>query len=155
MGVRYTRKGIFSLTSTGTLVTDRGDFVLSRKGAVPEGDIQSRLIKLRPGRVSITPSGDIFVNGKKKGQISILEFNDVHALKKEGGSNFINPNNGNLKTDPPTTRLQQGFIEESNVNAISEMSELIKANRHFESLQKVIKAYDNITGKAINEIAKF
>ena len=154
-GVRYTRKGLFSLSSNGALVTDRGDYVLSRPGIGTGGGDQGRQIKLNPGRVSVSDTGDILVNGTKKARISVVEFNDVHALKKEGNSNFINTNEDNLKTNPTKTKVQQGFIEESNVNAISEMSELIKANRHFESIQKVIKAYDSITGRAISEIAKF
>ncbi|MFA7613776.1 MAG: flagellar basal body rod C-terminal domain-containing protein [Candidatus Caldatribacteriota bacterium] len=35
------------------------------------------------------------------------------------------------------------------------MSELIKAHRHFESIQKAINTYDQISGKAANEIGKF
>ena len=51
--------------------------------------------------------------------------------------------------------MNQGFLEGSNVNAIEEMSELIKAHRHFESIQKAINAYDSISGKAANDIGKF
>ena len=46
-------------------------------------------------------------------------------------------------------------MEGSNVNAISEMSELIKANRQFESVIRAIKAYDSMSGKGVNEIGKF
>ena len=38
---------------------------------------------------------------------------------------------------------------------VEEMSQLIKANRHFESIQKAIKTYDTISGKAVNEISRF
>ncbi|MCY4523670.1 MAG: flagellar basal-body rod protein FlgF [Halobacteriovoraceae bacterium] len=157
-GVRYTRRGLFSVSSSGQLITDRGDFVLSKGREAPQSRIiklNSGKIKLNSGRLTINAGGDIFINGNKKNTISIVEFNDVHTLKKEGDSNFINTIENNLKANPLRSRIQQGFIEESNVNAISEMSNLIKANRHFESIQKVIKAYDNITGKSINEIAKF
>ena len=53
------------------------------------------------------------------------------------------------------TRVHQGFVEGSNVNAIKEMSELIKAHRHFENIQKAIQTYDSISGRAVNDIAKF
>jgi len=46
-------------------------------------------------------------------------------------------------------------VEQSNVNAVAEMSELIKAHRHFEAIQNVIKTYDQISQKGINEISKF
>ena len=61
----------------------------------------------------------------------------------------------NLKTKEIASTVHQGFIEESNVNAVEEMSELIKANRQFESIQRVIKTYDNIANKSVNEIIKF
>jgi len=67
---------------------------------------------------------------------------------------FINPHRDNIVNDEKST-IHQGFIERSNVNALSEMAELIKANRHFESIQRAIKAYDNIAGRGVNDIAKF
>jgi len=51
--------------------------------------------------------------------------------------------------------VRQGFLEESNVNAVEEMANLIKASRQFESIQRVMKAYDYIAGKGVNEIARF
>ncbi len=53
------------------------------------------------------------------------------------------------------SKILQGFVEQSNVNPVGEMSELLKTYRHFESLQRAIKTYDNIGGRAVNEIAKF
>ena len=78
----------------------------------------------------------------------------MHRLQKEGQALFINPNEDNLQ-DPIQTIVWQGQIEASNVNAISEIANLIKANRHFESIQRAIKAYDAMAGKGINEITKF
>ena len=49
----------------------------------------------------------------------------------------------------------QGFLETSNVNAVEEMAKLIKANRHFESIQRVIKTYDNIAQKSVNDLLRF
>ena len=53
------------------------------------------------------------------------------------------------------TTANQGFVEESNVNAIKEMSELIKAHRHFETIQKAISTYDSLSGRIANDIADF
>jgi flagellar basal-body rod protein FlgF len=89
------------------------------------------------------------------GKLSVIEFQDKHALRKEGNSLYITPDEANIiRTDIKTT-VNQGFLEGSNVNAIEEMSELIKAHRHFESIQKAINAYDSISGKAANDIGKF
>ena len=68
---------------------------------------------------------------------------------------FINDDTRNIVKTEPKTVVHQGFIENSNVNAVKEMSELIKAHRHFESIQRVIKTYDNIAQKSNNDITKF
>ena len=85
----------------------------------------------------------------------MVEFDDVHALKKQGDSLFIVNDEANIKRNEVATTIHQGFLEGSNVNAIQEMSELIKAHRHFESIQKAINVYDNISNKVSNEIGKF
>ena len=99
--------------------------------------------------------GEIFVDGAKISDLSIVEFKDIHALKKEGNAYYTNNHADNVSTDRIGSSVYQGFIEGSNVNAVKEMSDLIKAHRHFESIQSAIKAYDNMEGKAVNEISKF
>lgn len=159
-GVRYTRKGSFSLNAQGQLVTEKGFPVLQ---SIPDGtppeetpDPEERMINLgTQAKMSVNLQGDVFSGDQKVGRISVVEFSDQHALKKEGHSLFINNHPENLKRAQIETAVHQGFIEQSNVNAVAEMSNLIKANRNFESIQRVIKAYDNISAKGVNEISKF
>lgn len=164
-GIRYTRRGLFTISTDGNLVTDQGYIVLNKldresqnaQGGAGDSSLpqpEQRKISLNNAPVTISMNGEIYQKGKKIGDLSIVEFNDRQALKKEGNSLYINSHPGNF-TDSPQTTVSQGFIEESNVNAVSEMSALIKANRHFESIQKAMKAYDNITGKSVNEISRF
>lgn len=87
--------------------------------------------------------------------LGLIEFVDKQALRKEGQSLFSNIDAKNIAPETSRTQVLQGFIEQSNVNALSEMTELIKAHRQFEGIQRVIKTYDQIAGKGINEIAKF
>jgi flagellar basal-body rod protein FlgG len=163
-GVRYTRKGNFSINNEGKLVTDQGYLVLS-KSPPPVADAsgkmsltvppQSRAISIGNNKFSISLDGEVFSGSSKAADLSLIEFNDVHALKKEGNSLFINPDQQNIKIGDLKTSVHQGFVEQSNVNAVTEMSSLINANRNFESIQRVIKTYDNMSGKAVNEISKF
>ena len=163
-GVRYSRKGAFSISAEGKLVTDQGFHVLGKEtppSLTPDGKFtlsappESRMINVGSGKFSVSLEGEIFSGNNKMGDISIVEFNDVHALKKEGNSLFINNDQKNVKIGDINTSIHQGFIEQSNVNAVIEMSNLINANRNFESIQRVIKTYDNISSKAVNEIPKF
>lgn len=163
-GTRYTRKGNFSINNEGKLVTDQGYYLLS-KSPPPTADAagnmilsvppESRTITVGNSKFSISLDGEVFSGANKAADLSVVEFNDVHALKKEGNSLFINPDQKNIKIGELKTSINQGFVEQSNVNAVSEMSALINANRNFESIQRVLKTYDTMSGKAVNEISKF
>lgn len=182
-GIRYTRKGNFSIGKDGSLVTDQGFPVLSRANLtgteiiaptvnlasdktaknevarMPANQIptpEERKINVGTGgKISITRDGEVYLAGNKIADLSVIEFIDGQTLRKEGNSLYINNDFANVIKTPPKTAVHQGFVEESNVNAVTEMSNLIKANRQFESIQRAIKAYDGITGRSVNEIGKF
>ncbi len=165
-GVRYTRTGNLSLSKDGELVTSQGFKVLQPLVAKPEElrgpaaeslpSPEERILRLPHNQaITISREGGVLTRQGQVGTISVVEFDDVHALRKEGNNLFINPSEANAKRVELGTTVNQGFIEGSNVNAVEEMSELIKAHRHFESIQKAINAYDSITGKAVNDINKF
>jgi len=163
-GIRYTRRGILTLNPQGLLVTDQGNPVLkslklpeAKEGEEPAPipQPQDRVIKVPAGRISINLQGEMFANNNAFGKLSVVEFKDAHSLRKEGNSLFVNKHLENIKPELAKTSIHQGFVEQSNVNAVQEMSDLIKANRQFESIQKVIKAYDNIAGKSVNDISRF
>lgn len=150
-GPRYTRKGNLSIDNEGFLTTSDGHRVLAGEST---GD--NSFISIPPGqKVTISTEGDLFTKNGKFGKLSIVEFKDYHTLKKEGSSFFINNAPENIVRENVKSTVHQGFIEGSNVNAISEMSELIKAHRHFENIQKAINTYDSISNKGINEVSDF
>ena len=166
-GVRFTRKGNLSINRESELVTDQGFKVLGSLEATSEAlrdpasinsfpKPEDRVVKIPTNsKLTVSLDGELLTKGGSIGKLSIVEFADKHALKKEGNSLFITPDEANvIRTDIKTT-VNQGFLEGSNVNAIEEMSDLIQAHRHFESIQKAINAYDSISGKAANEIGKF
>jgi flagellar basal-body rod protein FlgG len=167
-GIRFTRQGNFTISKDGELVTNRGYKLLAEIKAgdsqgrddtaslANENDIKNRVLKLPPGeKVNISREGEIFTSQGKVGVISVVEFKDAHALRKQGHSLFINNAQDNIRRQTGKTTVNQGFIEGSNVNAIKEMSELITAHRHFENIQKAINTYDQISGKVVNDIADF
>ncbi len=165
-GIRYSRKGSFSLSREGELVTDQGYKVLGKLNpkqleekvdpGKPPISPADRVIKFETsGRPTVNLQGEVYVRGQKIADLSVVEFKDPHALYKEGNSMYINKGNENISTRPNQSAIYQGFVEESNVNAVAEMSNLIKAHRHFESIQKAIKTYDTISGRGVNDIAKF
>lgn len=166
-GVRYTRQGNLSLSPDGELVTAQGHKVLmpvemsAEEIRGPAGESlpkpEERVLKLPHNQpITVSLEGEVFTRqGGSIGRISLVEFADRNALRKEGSALFINPDEANATRVGVKTKIQQGFMEGSNVNAVEEMSELIKAHRHFESIQKAINSYDSISNKAANDIAKF
>lgn len=166
-GVRFTRKGNFSINREGELVTDQGFKVLSAVAGAPAGTRdpaslpdypkpEERVVRIpTDAKITITREGDVVTKDGPVTKLSVVEFLDKHALRKEGSSLYITPDESNVIRNDIKTIVHQGFLEGSNVNAIEEMSELIKAHRHFESIQKAINAYDSISGKAANDIGKF
>lgn len=166
-GVRFTRKGNFSLNREGEVVNDQGFKILTALNVNEEklrdpASVESlpkpeqRILRVPTNsKLTINNEGEVLTKDGLVGKISVIEFKDIHALRKEGSSIFITPDESNIVRTNIKTSINQGFLEGSNVNAIEEMSELIKAHRHFESIQKAINAYDQISGKAANEIGKF
>ena len=166
-GVRFTRKGNLSLSRDGELVTDQGFKILNALNVSEEnlrdpaslGNLpkpEDRILRVPTNtKLTFNSEGEILTRDGVIGKISVVEFKDKHALRKEGNSLYLTPDDQNLNLPNIQTTVNQGFLEGSNVNAIEEMSELIKAHRHFESIQKAINAYDQISGKAANEIGKF
>lgn len=162
-GIRYTRNGNFSLGKNGELLTAQGFKLLgkikeenSTNQNPNENSIEARIIKVPlNNRFSVSNSGDIFSKDGKIGEISVVEFKDLHALRKQGQHLFINNNQNNIERANIKTLVRQNFVEGSNVNAIQEMSELINAHRQFENIQKAINTYDQISGSIVNDIADF
>ena len=153
-GPRYTRNGQFSLNSEGNIVNSDGHYLL--KKAADETPFAERLINLSQIKsFSLSKEGKVFSPQGQLAEVSVVEFKDNASLKKEGGMLFVNNDLDNIVREGVKTAVHQGFVEQSNVNAISEMSELIKAHRHFENIQKAINTYDSIAGKAANDISKF
>jgi flagellar basal-body rod protein FlgF len=167
-GIRYTRKGNLSVNGDGEVVNDLGMRILSRVDLPEVGngneiiDVikqipppEDRVIKIGSGRVTINNEGQIFQNGTQVAQLNIVEFKDPSALDKEGNSLFINKDSRNIKKSERKTIVHQGALEMSNVNTVEEMSNLIKAHRQLETIQRAIKSYDNMANKAYNDIARF
>ncbi len=152
-GVRYSRGGHFSRDSFGRLIDTQGNFLLAKNDS--EKDPSQRIVTIPNSAFRITQNGSLFAGEQNIATLSIQEFSDLNALRKEGGQLYINPYPGNISKNQVESRIFQGAIEGSNVNAMKEMSELIKAQRHFETIQNAVKTYDQVGQQIANEISRF
>ncbi|RNC67259.1 MAG: flagellar basal-body rod protein FlgF [Desulfuromonadales bacterium] len=137
----YTRQGNFRLDSTGKLVTADGNQVGGG-------------ITITGGKVEINAKGEIFVDGGQVGTLEVVDFPKPYAFQKLGSALFV-PADPQVTSQPVKGEpVRQGYMEESNVSAVQEMVQMIETNRYFEMCTKVVKAYDDLTAKAANEIGK-
>jgi flagellar basal-body rod protein FlgF len=141
-GTRFTRNGSFSLNAEGQIVTQSGYPVLGSSGP----------ITLPPGRVNIDDEGRVSVEGVEIDSFQVVQFSDTKSLRKMEGTLFEAVG----VTAAPATekRVQQGFLEGSNVNPVEEMVAMIRMMRLYEASQKVIQSSDEMASKASNELGK-
>ncbi len=138
-GERYTRKGQFSPDSEGKLVTSEGAVLLS------ENDTP---FFIAPGEteITITESGDVITENGLIGRLKLASFEDNQKLLKVAGTMFENVNGNTMTVGNDDVRVKQGVIEKSNVNAIAEMTKLIKVQRSYEYVQQMIdEEHDRIS----------
>ncbi|MBI5473229.1 MAG: flagellar basal-body rod protein FlgF [Ignavibacteriae bacterium] len=150
-GERYTRNGNFTLALDGSLVTQDGFQVLGKGGRIKFPDVQ-RVVR---GDVAINAAGEITMDKNVIGQLRVVNFADETMLRKAGDALFRveqGADAGLTEQDLPTVR--QGFLEESNVDGMAEMIDMIEIMRHFESNQKAIASQDATLERAL-EVGKF
>lgn len=138
---RYTRDGSFTLSPDGFLITKEGYPVMGENGPV----------QLQPGEsFSVSPDGSVVQNGQVLDTLIIRSFTDATTLRKVG-SDLVQT------TDQTQERafqgnVMQGYLEQSNVNIVREMVDMINVMRSYEANQKILQAQDGTLEKAVNEI---
>ena len=151
-GVRLTRSGMFKTDVNGRLTTKQGFPVLSAGVGTPGA---ARVINTGGQALTVSQNGDIYSQGKSLGKISLVNVTKPDQLFKEGNSLYVvkDPvNNG--ATEASQAQVLQGFVEQSNVNIVAEMTNMISATRTFESTQKAIKAFDTMNGRLVNDVPR-
>ncbi|MBZ5628028.1 MAG: flagellar basal-body rod protein FlgF [Acidobacteriia bacterium] len=141
-GIRYTRDGHFSISSTGELVTAGGDAVLGDAGK----------INLPAGPVSISSDGTISSSGAVVAKLKLVEFpnNDLIA---EGASYFTAPPDSAKPAKNSAAR--QGVVEASNVNPVAASVGLIMLQRNAEMLQRALSVfYTDFNRAAVEDLPR-
>jgi flagellar basal body rod protein FlgG len=153
-GKRYlSRSGRFKLESDGSIRAMDGKFLMSTGGPIylnaerfqngNEGD--TRFIDL-----NITDQGELFSGNIPLGSLLIAKPGDPQTLQRISGAEFIATNITEMQfMDQEQIAVKQGFIENSNVNIVAEMVEMIELQKNFEAGQKVVTTNDSTLDNAI------
>ncbi len=150
-GIELTRNGNFKINADGNLVTNDGYKVLTYSGNV--NLFEGVMNKDEVHDIKIADNGEIYVNGNVIDKLMIARIDNQRFFERDGASRFVRQDQSYVLANEDEYKVHQGYLEESNVNALTEMQEMIKINRDFESAQKAITSLDKILGLA-KEIGK-
>jgi flagellar basal-body rod protein FlgG len=140
----YTRDGTFALSPSGEIVTADG-YVVQPGVTIPKNATG----------VTINPNGEVLatiagaVAPTNAGQLQIANFPNEAGLEASGGNLLMQTAaSGSAQSGAPGSpgfgSVLQGFVETSNVNVVSEMTNLITAQRAYEMNSRVIAASDEM-----------
>jgi flagellar basal-body rod protein FlgG len=149
-GDAYTRAGNFSLSPDGELVTADGYTVMP--GIVVPQEARDVAINSQ-GQVQVLLDGQ--AEPQIVGQLELVRFPNQAGLEQIGDNLLLEsagsgaPNPG-VPGDPGFGLLRQGFVEASNVDAVTEITALIQAQRAYEMNARVITAADEMLATSSN-----
>ncbi len=147
--VRYTRAGNFMINAGSSLVTKNGyEVVGDDDGPIYIPNVHN----LKKEDITVTPTGEIMVEGDPVARLKVVTFETLEDLQRTGNTFFelasaeIEP----MEVDIDKVQIRQGFLENSNVNGISEMIQMIEVSRLFETGQKLLQTTDATLNESLS-----
>jgi flagellar basal-body rod protein FlgG len=141
---QYTRDGTFQMDATGRIVNAQGNPV---QPTITIPNNSSQITINTQGQVSVVPPGT--TNSNIIGQLQLTRFINEGGLQPVGNNDFVEtpasgtPQDG-LATIDGYGSITQGSLEQANVDVVTEISNLIGAQRAYEMNAKVITAADQM-----------
>jgi len=145
-GEKLTRAGNFTVNANKELVTKDGFRVLGQKGTVVLDG--KNFVVDEKGTIFGGTKGDEMID-----QLRVVDVDDYRTIKKEGMNLFSVPRNLEQPHAAGNYIMRQGVLEGSNVNAVTQLRDMITVMRTYEANSKVILTKDALLGKAASEIA--
>jgi flagellar basal-body rod protein FlgF len=141
-GPRLTRDGRFGPMPDGTLADSSGNPVLDTNGK----PIQ---LAATDTRVTIASDGAVSTENGQVGKIGVVSPADPMKMRAEGATSFI--------SDGPTSPVAapgivQGAMEESNVQAVMEVTRMMNDVRQFQFVTQLIQAEGDRQQNAIDKL---
>ncbi len=150
-GIKYTRNGVFSLNEAGELVNQEGFPVMgTNKKPV--------FLSERGSNITIADSGIISLTDPQtgsetySGQILTVDFKNPEYLSKYGDTMFSASKDSGGPVQNQNPDILQGYVEESNVNEIKGMVQMIDVSKVYNNMIQVLKSYTSVGNTTINTI---
>lgn len=141
-GQVLTRDGRFTMKETGELVSVRGYPVLDAGGA----PIQ---LNRAGGVPAVGADGKIIQDDRQVATIGLFTADISKGFVRYDNSGVSMVDEPQPVVDNPEVSIMQGYVENSNVNGIGEMTQLIQVNRAFESISSLMRDSETSLSDAI------
>lgn len=146
-GVVHTRDGRMKMLETGELVTLNDHPVL---------DVGQMPILLDPlaGPPAIARDGMISQGGIEMGAVGLFTIDERAGLTRYGNSGVIPSRAAQPVLDFTADGVVQGFVEQSNINPMLELSKLITVSRSFEGVSNLLRQHDSSLREAVRTLGQ-
>ena len=149
-GERYTRDGGLHINNQGQLVTASGDPVLGTSGPIVFQPTDKSINIAADGNITVVEG--TATTDSVRGKLRLVSFADPQKLVKEGG-NLYSAGQGIVPQPDTTSRVNQGYIEKSNVNSVHEMSRLIEITRTYTKISAMLQQQHDLHRTAVEKLA--
>lgn len=146
-GFEFTRNGSFNLSDDGFLVDQKGDRVMGKNGEI-------NLLEFLNGEqtdIKISNSGEIKVNDTPLADLLVVNIGDYE--KRKVGLNFNSIQDIKDVVPESEFEIRQGYLEESNVNPMIELENMINISKDYETAYKMVNYLDGSLEKT-NDLGK-
>lgn len=144
-GTVYTRDGRMQLDATGQLQNVAGYPVLDAGGT-------PIVIDPNAGPLNISRNGAISQGNNQVGVLGLYDIPAAAKLERFANSGVIPDRAATAVIDFVNTGFEQGFVESSNVDAMSELTQLMNATRSFEGASTAIETSESTLQNAIRTL---
>ena len=149
-GERYTRDGGLQINAQGQLVTASGNPVLGTSGPIVFQPTDKNISIAADGQVTVLEgTGRI---DSIRGKLRLVSFAQAQKLVKEG-SNLYSAGQGNTARPDTTSKVQQGFVEKSNVNSVTEMSRMLEITRTYQQISAMLQQQGDLRKSSLDKLA--
>ena len=146
----YTRAGSFQLDTQGNLTTQSGQQVLGEGG-------QAIAIPTTASQINIGADGFVTArvdNGKSLadlGKVAVVKFDSEQAMQSVGNSTYTTQQTPQATTD---TVITQGSLEKSNVEPVTEITNMLHIMRSYEQINNMISTSNQSSTTALDKLSK-
>jgi flagellar basal body rod protein FlgG len=142
-GERFSRGGTLQIDAEGFLADHGGNRVLGTKGT----------IRVDAGKLQIDRHGIVSLDDRPVQQLRVERVAAGVDLAHEGGTLFV-PDASRRAVPPDQRDVRQGTLEESNVDSLGGLVDMIGVQRAYAAVQKSISVLDHVRETATTQLGK-